>query len=123
MGIEHFTQLMAAIESKRATVEIFGEKHPEGIRIRKACYCPETGQKKEDSCYAIAFLDIVEQKHRARKSIEAQTAGLDAADAFIKQLGKAKLVGEGAQGLKQKDIEALLAELTEKLPEMVPGLP
>jgi hypothetical protein len=27
------------------------------------------------------------------------------------------------QKLKQKDVEALLADLAEKLPEMVPGLP
>jgi hypothetical protein len=33
------------------------------------------------------------------------------------------LVGDGVQGLKQKDIEGILADLTEKLPEMVPGLP
>jgi hypothetical protein len=51
------------------------------------------------------------------------TDGLAALDAFVKKLGKASLVGEGVQGLKQKDIEAILADLTEKLPEMVPGLP
>jgi hypothetical protein len=41
----------------------------------------------------------------------------------LQKLGKALLVGDGVQGLKQKDVEALLADLTEKLPEMVPGLP
>ena len=51
------------------------------------------------------------------------TAGMGALDDFVKKLGKAKLVGNGVQGLKQKDIEAILADLTEKLPEMVPGLP
>jgi hypothetical protein len=48
---------------------------------------------------------------------------MGALDDFVKKLGKAKLVGNGVQGLKQKDIEAILADLTEKLPEMVPGLP
>jgi hypothetical protein len=57
------------------------------------------------------------------KVIEALTEGLAALDAFLKGLGKAALVGDGVQGLTQKDIEAILAELTEKLPEMVPGLP
>ena len=99
------------------------EKHPEGIRVRQACFSPETGEQTDDKVFAIAFLDIVEAKYRAEKQIEALTEGLAAVDAFVKKLGEAKLVGEGAQGLKQKDIEAILAELTEKLPEMVPGLP
>ena len=42
---------------------------------------------------------------------------------FVKRLGKASLVGEGVQGLQQKDSEAILADLTEKLPAMVLGLP
>jgi hypothetical protein len=49
--------------------------------------------------------------------------GLAALDDFVKRLGKANLAGDGVQKLKQKDIEALPADLTEKLPEMVPGLP
>jgi hypothetical protein len=114
---------MAALKDKRATLEIFGEEHPEGIRVRKACFCPETGRKKEDACYAMAFLDIVEAKYRGEKQIAVLTEGLAALDDFVKRLGKAELVGEGVQKLKQKDIEALLVDLTEKLPEMVPGLP
>lgn len=98
-------------------------KHPEGIRVRQACFCPETGEQKDDKVFAVAFLDIVEAKYRAEKEIVALTDGLAALDAFVKKLGKASLVGEGVQGLKQKDIEAILADLTEKLPEMVPGLP
>jgi hypothetical protein len=120
MGI--FTQLKAALESKRASLQIFGEEHPEGIRVRQACFCPETGEKKDDRTYAIAFLDIVEQKYRAEKQLEALAEELDALNAVVKRLGKASLVGAGVQGLKQKDIEAILADLTEKLPEMVPGL-
>jgi hypothetical protein len=123
MSIEQFPKLMAALKDKRATLEIFGEEHPEGIRVRKACFCPETGQKKEDVRYSIAFLDIVEAKYRGEKQLVAITEGLAAIDDFVKKLGKASLVGAGVQGLKQKDIEALLADLTEKLPEMVPGLP
>jgi hypothetical protein len=111
------------LEGKRATLEIFGEKHPEGIRVRQACFCPETGEKKDDKVFAVAFLDIVEARHRAEKQIAMLTDGLAALDDFIKKLGKANLVGDGVQGLKQKGIEALLADLTEKLPEMVPGLP
>lgn len=121
-NVEQFTQIMSALEDKRATLEIFGEEHPEGIRVRQACFCPETGEKKEDRSYAVAFLDIVEAKHRAEKQLEIVQAGLKDLDAFIKTLGKADLVGEGVQGLKQKDIEALLADLTAKLPELVPGL-
>jgi hypothetical protein len=104
-------------------VEIFGEEHPEGIRVRQACFCPDTGARKGDRTYAIAFLDIVEAKHRAEKRMAALTDGLAALDAFVKKLGKASLVGNGVQGLKQKDIEALLADLTEKLLKTVPGLP
>jgi hypothetical protein len=104
-------------------VEIFGEEHPEGIRVRQACFCPDTGARKGDRTYAIAFLDIVEAKHRAEKQMAALTDGLAALDAFVKKLGKASLVGNGVQGLKQKDIEALLADLTEKLLKTVPGLP
>ena len=77
----------------------------------------------EDQVYPIAFLDIEEMRHRAEKGIEKLTEGLEALDAFVKELGKAKMVGEGVKGLKQKDIEAILADLREKLPEMVPGLP
>jgi hypothetical protein len=51
------------------------------------------------------------------------TEGLAALNDFVTRLGKASLVGEGVQGPKQKDIDAILADLTEKLPEMVPGLP
>ena len=47
---------------------------------------------------------------------------LAALNDFVKRLGKASLVGEGVQGLQQKDSEALLADLTEKLPAMVLGL-
>jgi hypothetical protein len=65
----------------------------------------------------------VEAKHVAEKQIVALTDGLAALDAFVKKLGKAPLVGDGVQGLKQKDIEAILADLAQKLPEMVPGLP
>jgi hypothetical protein len=122
-SVEDFINLCAALDGKRATLEIFGEEHPEGIRVRQACFCPETGEKKDDRTYAIAFLDIVEAKHRAEKQMAALTDGLAALDAFVKKLGKASLVGNGVQKLKQKDIEALLADLTEKLPEMVPGLP
>jgi hypothetical protein len=52
----------------------------------------------------------VEAKYRAEE-IEARTEGL------------AALVGDGVQGLKQKDIEAILKGLTERLHEMAPGLP
>jgi hypothetical protein len=90
--------------------------------VRQACYCPETGEKKDDKTYSIAFLDIVEAKHHAEKQIAALTEELDALNSVVKKLGKASLVGAGVQGLKQEDIEALLADLTEKLPEMVPGL-
>jgi hypothetical protein len=113
----------AALQEKRASLDIFGEEHPEGIRMRQACFCPNSGKKKYDRVYAVAFLDIVEAKYRAEKEIETLKEGLAALDAFVKGLGKAALVGDGAQGLKQKDIAAILAELTEKLPEMVPGLP
>jgi hypothetical protein len=121
--VEHFTQIQAALEGKRASLEIFGEKHPEGIRVRQACFCPHTGKKKDDRVFAIAFLDIVEAKYRAEKQVEGITDGLVALDAFVKGLSKAALVGEGVQGLKQKDIEKILADLTKKLPEMVPDLP
>jgi hypothetical protein len=104
-------------------VEIFGEEGPEGIRVRRACFCPETGARKEDQTYAIAFLDLVEARHLAEKQLVVITEGLAALDDFVKRLGKADLVGDGVQKLKQKDIEALLAALTKKLPEMVPGLP
>jgi hypothetical protein len=122
-SVGDFINLCAALDGKRATLEIFGEEHPEGIRVRQACFCPETGEQKDDKVFAVAFLDIVEAKYRAEKEIVALTDGLAALDAFVKKLGKASLVGEGVQGLKQKDIEAILADLTEKLPEMVPGLP
>jgi hypothetical protein len=122
-NISVFTQIQAALKDGRASLEIFGESHPEGIRVRKACFCPETGEKKEDQVQTVAFLDIVEAQHRARKEIARLTEGLEATDAFVKALGKAKLAGVGAQGLKQKDIEAILADLAEKLPQMVPGLP
>jgi hypothetical protein len=42
---------------------------------------------------------------------------------FKAPVGQSDRVSAGVQGLKHKDIEALLADLTEKLPEMVPGLP
>jgi hypothetical protein len=122
-NIEIFAQIMTALKAKRATLEIFGEEHLEGIRVRQASFDPVTGEKKEDRVYAIAFLDIVEAKYRARKAVEELEAGLEAIDAFVKALGKAGLVGDGVKGLKQKDIEAILADLTEKLPLMVPGLP
>jgi hypothetical protein len=122
-NVEHFIQLKAALESKRASLEIFGEKHPEGIRVRQSCFCPETGEKKDDKVFAVAFLDIVEAKYRAERQIAALTEGLSALEDFVKRLGKADLVGDGVQKLKQKDIEAILADLTEKLPKMVPGLP
>jgi hypothetical protein len=64
----------------------------------------------------------VEARYRAEKQMAVITEGLAALDNFVKRLGKADLVGEGVQKLKQKDIEAILADLTEKLPEMVPGL-
>jgi hypothetical protein len=118
-----FVTICAALDGKRASLEIFGERHPEGIRVRQACFCPETGEKKEDRVYAVSFLDIVEAKHRAEKQLETITEGLAALDDFVKRLGKADLVGDGVQKLKQKDIEAILTDLTEKLPEMVPGLP
>ena len=54
---------------------------------------------------------------------DAIDAALTALDTFAGRLGKAKLVSDGVQGLKQKDIEAILADLTEKLPALVPGLP
>jgi hypothetical protein len=122
-NVEQFIHIITALDGKRATLEIFGEEHPEGIRVRQACFCPETGKQKEDRVYAVAFLDIVEAKYRAEKQIEALTNGLAALDDFKKRLGKAKLVGDGVQGLKQKDIEATLADLAEKLTQMVPGLP
>ena len=62
-------------------------------------------------------------KYRAEKQIEALTGGLTALEDFVKALGKADLAGDGVKGLKQKDIDAILADLTEKLPQMVPGLP
>jgi hypothetical protein len=114
---------MAALANKLATLEIFGEKHPEGIRVCQAYFCQRTGERKDDETYAVAFLDIVEAKYRAEKQLEVIRAGLKDMETFVKALGKAKLVGDGVQGLKQKDIEAILAELTDKLPEMVPGLP
>jgi hypothetical protein len=116
-------QLRTALESKKASLEIFGEEQPEGIRVRQACFCPDTGARKEDRTYAIAFLDLVEARYRAEKQKAVITEGLVALDDFVKRLGKADLVGDGVQKLKQKDIEALLAALTEKLPEIVPGLP
>jgi hypothetical protein len=116
-------QLRTALESKKASLEIFGEEQPEGIRVRQACFCPDTGARKEDRTYAIAFLDLVEARYRAEKQKAVITEGLVALDDFVKRLGKADLVGDGIQKLKQKDIEALLAALTEKLPEIVPGLP
>ena len=123
-SVEYLAEVQAAVKDGRATLEIFGEEHPEGIRVRKACFCPNTGKRKEDdNVFAVAFLDIVEARHCAEKEIEAKQAGLKALDAFVKDLGKAKLVGNGVQGLKQKDIEAILTDLTEKLHEMVPGLP
>jgi hypothetical protein len=123
MDIQQFIQLRASLESKKASLEIFGEKHPEGIRVRQACFCSDTGARKEDRVYAIAFLDLVEARDRAEKQMAVLTEGLTALDAFVKRLGKADLVGDGVQKLKQKDIEAILADLTEKLPKMVPGLP
>jgi len=38
-------------------------------------------------------------------ALEAPTAGLKATEAFITKLGKAKLGGEGVQGMTQKGIE------------------
>ena len=58
-----------------------------------------------------------------RLQVAVLTEGLVALDDFVKRLGKADLGGDGVQKLQQKDIEALLADLTEKLPEMMPGLP
>jgi hypothetical protein len=84
----------------RWNVEIFGEEHPEGIRVRQACFCPETGKKIKERTYAIAFLDIVEAKHRGEKRLAELTAGMAALDVFVKKLGKAKLTGDGVQGLK-----------------------
>ena len=122
-SVEYLAEIAEAVKDGRATLEIFGEEHPEGIRVRKACFCPNTGKRKEeDNVFAVAFLDIVEARHCAEKEIEAKKNGLKELDNFVKGLGKAKLVGNGVRGLKQKDIEALLADLTEKLPEMVPGL-
>ena len=123
MDIQNFIQLQAALESKKASLEIFGEEQPEGIRVRQACFCPDTGTRIEDRTYAIAFLDLVEARYRAEKQMATITEGLAALDDFVKRLGKADLVGDGVQKLKQKDIEVLLVDLTEKLPEMVPGLP
>jgi hypothetical protein len=65
----------------------------------------------------------VEARYLAEKQMAVITKGLAALDDFVKRLGKSDLVGDGVQKLKQKDIAALLADLTEKLPEMVPGLP
>src|SRR5688572_21532049 len=86
----------AALREKRAPLEIFGEEHPEGILVRQACFCPNTGKKKDDRVYAVAFLDIVGAKYHAEE-IEALTEGLAALDAFVKGLGKAALVGDGVQ--------------------------
>ena len=71
----------------------------------------------------MAFLDLVEARYRAAKHMAVMTEGLAALNDFVKRLGKAALVGEGVQGLQQKDSEAILADLTEKLPAMVLGLP
>ena len=71
----------------------------------------------------MAFLDLVEARDRAEKHMAVITEGLAALNNFVKRLGKASLVGEGVQGLQQKDIDAILADLAEKLPAMVPGLP
>jgi hypothetical protein len=65
----------------------------------------------------------VEARYRAETQMPVITEDLAALDDFVKRLGTADLVGDGVQQLKQKDIEAILADLTEKLPEMVPGLP
>jgi hypothetical protein len=123
MDMQHFIQLKAALESKKASLEIFGEEHPEGLRVRQACFCPDTGARKEDRTYTIAFLDLVEARYRAERQLATLTEGLAALDDVEKRLGKADLVGAGVQKLKQKDIEAILGALTEKLFEMVPGLP
>lgn len=122
-NVESFAPLMSAIEKGHASLEIFGEEYPEGIRVRQARFHPETGEKIGERTFAIAFLDIVESKYRGEKSLASLTAGLNALDAFVKHLPKAELVGKGVKGLKKKDIDAILADLTEKLPEMVPGLP
>lgn len=71
----------------------------------------------------MAFLDLVEARDRAAKHMAVITEGLAALNNFVERLGKASLVGEGVQGLQQKDIDAILADLTEKLPALVPGLP
>ena len=116
------TQIQAALKDKRATLEIFGEDHPEGIRVRKACFCSDTGQSLEDQVYSIAFLDIEEMRYRAEKGIEKLTEGLEALDTFVKGLGRAEMIGDGVKGLKQKDIDKILASLREQLPQLVPDL-
>jgi hypothetical protein len=91
--------------------------------VRQASFCPHTGKKKDDRVYAVGFLDVVEAKYLAEKEIEALTEGLATLDTFVKGLGKAAFVGDGVQGPKQQDIEAILKGLTETRHEMAPGVP